>query len=89
VDTGLNIADVREVARGHLFAYEKARPGERYILGGQDLTLKQLLDELSKISGLPLADHAGPHGLAYAFACFDEFWTGRVLGKEPRATRER
>ena len=57
VDTGLNLADVKEVARGHVLAMEKARPGERYILGGENLTLKQILDKLAAITGLPVADH--------------------------------
>jgi dihydroflavonol-4-reductase len=86
VDTGLNLVDVREVARGHLLAYEKARPGERYILGGENLTLKQLLDQLSAISGIPSPTRKVPHGVALGFAYFDEFFTGRVLKKEPRAT---
>ena len=44
---------VREVARGHVAALEKGRPGERYILGGENLTLKQILDKLAAITGLP------------------------------------
>jgi dihydroflavonol-4-reductase len=88
VDTGLNLADVHEVARGHILAMEHAKPGERYILGGQDLTLKQLLDKLAGLTGLPSPTTKVPHSVAYAFGCFDEFFTGRLLGKEPRATRE-
>jgi dihydroflavonol-4-reductase len=88
VDTGLNLADVHEVARGHILAMEHARPGERYILGGEDLTLKQLLDKLAALTGLPSPTTRVPHSVAYAFACFDELFTGRLLGKEPRATRE-
>jgi dihydroflavonol-4-reductase len=88
VDTGLNLADVREVARGHILAMERAMSGERYILGGQDLTLKQLLDKLAALTGLPSPTTKVPHAVAYTFACFDEFFTGRLLGKEPRATRE-
>jgi dihydroflavonol-4-reductase len=88
VDTGLNLADVHEVARGHVLAMEHAKPGERYILGGEDLTLKQLLDKLATLTGLPSPTTKVPHSVAYAFACFDEFFTGRLLGKEPRATRE-
>src|ERR1039458_7041668 len=53
VDTGLNLVDVRECARGHLAALEKGRSGERYILGGENLTLKQILDKLGAIAGLP------------------------------------
>src|SRR5947208_2301950 len=86
VDTGLNLADVKEVARGHLLAMEKARPGQRYILGGENLTLKQILDKLSAITHLPSPTMQVPHGLALGFAAFDEFFTGRFRGKEPRAT---
>src|SRR5438874_11620708 len=53
VDTGLNLVDVTEVAKGHILAMERGLPGERYILGGEDLTLKQLLDKLAAITGLP------------------------------------
>jgi dihydroflavonol-4-reductase len=86
VDTGLNLADVKEVARGHLLAMEKARPGERYILGGENLTLKQILDKLAAITGLPSPTMKVPHAVAMGFAAFDQFFTGIVRGKEPRAT---
>jgi dihydroflavonol-4-reductase len=86
VDTGLNLADVREVARGHLLAMEKARPGERYILGGANLTLKQILYKLSELTGLPSPTMKVPHAVAMGFAVFDQFFTGTILGKEPRAT---
>jgi dihydroflavonol-4-reductase len=88
VDTGLNLADVREVARGHLLAFEKAKPGERYILGGENLTLKQILDKLAAITGLPSPTMKVPHGLALGFAAFDQFFTGILRRKEPRATIE-
>jgi dihydroflavonol-4-reductase len=86
VDTGLNLADVKEVARGHLLAMEKARPGQRYILGGENLTLKQILDKLAALTGLPAPTKKVPHAVAMGFAVFDQFFTGMVLGKEPRAT---
>src|SRR5436305_10320479 len=86
VDTGLNLVDVKEVARGHLLAMEKARPGERYILGGENLTLKQILDMLSALTGLPAPTMKVPHAVAMGFAVFDQFFTGTILGKEPRAT---
>src|SRR3954469_1347911 len=86
VDTGLNLADVKEVARGHLLAMEKARPGERYILGGENLTLKQILDRLAAFTGLPSPTMKVPHSLALGFAAFDQFFTGFVRHKEPRAT---
>lgn len=88
VDTGLNLADVKEVARGHLLAMEKAKPGERYILGGENLTLKQLLDRLSAITGLSSPTIRVPHAVALGFAAFDQFFTGIVRRKEPRATIE-
>lgn len=88
VDTGLNLADVREVARGHVLAMEKAVPGERYILGGENLTLKQILDKLAALTGLPSPRTKVPHAVAMGFAVLDEFFVGRVMGKEPRATIE-
>ena len=51
LDTGLNLVDVRDTAEGHLLACEKGRPGERYILGCQNLTLEQILKRLAAISG--------------------------------------
>lgn len=86
VDTGLNIVDVKDVARGHLLAMEKARPGERYILGGENLTLKQILDRLSALTGLPSPRMKVSHAVALGFAVFDQFFTGVVMRKEPRAT---
>jgi dihydroflavonol-4-reductase len=88
VDTGLNLVDVSEVARMHVAALELARPGERYILGGENLSLKQILDKMSAITGIPSPTMKVPHTVAMAFAFFDETVTGRVRGKEPRATVE-
>lgn len=88
VDTGLNLVDVDEVARMHLAALERGTPGERYILGGENLTLKQILDRMSSITGLPSPTTKVPHSVAMAFAFFDETVTGKLRGKEPRATVE-
>jgi dihydroflavonol-4-reductase len=88
VDTGLNLVDVEEVARMHLVALERGRVGERYILGGENLTLKQLLDKLAAITGLPSPTTKAPHSVAMAFAFFDQTITGKLRGKEPRATVE-
>ena len=88
VDTGLNLVDVEEVARMHVVALERGSPGERYILGGENLTLKQILDRLSAITGLPSPTMKVPHAVAMAFAFFDETITGKLRGKEPRATVE-
>ena len=88
VDTGLNLVDVREIARMHLVALERGVPGERYILGGENLTLKQILDQLATITGLPSPKHKVPHAVAMAYAFFEETLTGKLRGKEPRATVE-
>ena len=88
VDTGLNLVDVDEIARMHLVALERGRPGERYILGGENLTLKQILDRLAAITGLKSPTMKVPHAVAMAFAFFDETLMGKMLGKEPRATVE-
>lgn len=88
VETGLNLVDARECARGHVAALEKGRSGERYILGGENLTLKQILDKLAAISGLPSPAIKLPYFVAYAAAAVDETVSGRILGHEPRATIE-
>ena len=88
VDTGLNLVDVEEVARMHVVALDRGTPGERYILGGENLSLKQILDRLAAITGLPSPTMKVPHAVAMAFAFFDENVTGKLRGKEPRATVE-
>lgn len=88
VETGLNLVDVEETARMHLAALERGRFGERYILGGENLTLKQILDRLAALTGLPSPTVKVPHAVAMGFAFFDERVTGKLRGKEPRATVE-
>jgi dihydroflavonol-4-reductase len=88
VETGLNLVDVRECARGHVIAMEKGKSGERYILGGENLTLKQILDKLAAISGLPSPTVKLPYAVAYVAGAVDEMFSGRLLGREPRATIE-
>ena len=86
VETGLNLVDARECALGHIAALEKGRSGERYILGGENLTLKQILDRLSMIAGLPSPKVKLPYIVAFAAGVVDETITGRLLRREPRAT---
>jgi dihydroflavonol-4-reductase len=86
VDTGLNLVDVVVCAEGHLLAMEKAAPGERYILGGENLTLKQILDKLAAITGLPSPKVKLPYAMAYATGVVDTLVTGRMMGREPRVT---
>jgi dihydroflavonol-4-reductase len=88
MDTGLNLVDVSEVARAHVLALTKGTPGHRYILGGENLTLKQILDKMSAITGIPSPTVRIPFAVAAAYAFFEELITGRIRGKEPRATLE-
>jgi dihydroflavonol-4-reductase len=88
VDTGLNLVDVTEVARTHVTALTKGSPGRRYILGGENLTLKQILDKMSAITGIPSPTTKIPFAIAATYAFFEEWITGRIRGKEPRATLE-
>jgi dihydroflavonol-4-reductase len=86
VETGLNLVDATECARGHLQAFEKGKSGERYILGGENLTLKQILDRLAAITGLKSPTVKLPYVFAFATGVVDEMVTGRLLRREPRAT---
>lgn len=88
MDTGLNLVDVREVAKAHSAALEKGKPGERYILGGENLTLKQILDKMSAITGIPSPTIKIPPFIALAYAYYEEKVTAGMKGKEPRATVE-
>jgi dihydroflavonol-4-reductase len=71
VDTGLTIVDVDDVANGHFLAMEKGKVGERYILGGENLTLKQVLDLLSEVSGRPEVRTRIPRAVALTWAYVD------------------
>jgi len=88
VETGLNLVDATECARGHIQALEKGKSGERYILGGENLTLKQILDRLATITGLKSPTVKLPYVFAFAAGVVDEMVTGRLLRGEPRATVE-
>jgi dihydroflavonol-4-reductase len=82
VETGLNFVGVEECAAGHLLIAEKGKVGERYLLGGENLTLKQMLDALSKITGLPAPKLKIPHGLALGVAYANTIFS-RLIGHEP------
>ena len=86
VETGLNLVDATECARGHVQAFEKGTSGGRYILGGENLTLKQILDRLAAITGLKSPTVKLPYVFAFATGVVDEMVTGRLLRREPRAT---
>jgi len=86
VDTGLNLVDVKDCASGHLLAMDKAVAGERYILGGENLTLKQILDKLAALTGLPSPSIRLPYAVAYATGVVDTLVTGTLRKQEPRVT---
>jgi dihydroflavonol-4-reductase len=82
VDTGLNFVGVEECAAGHLLAAEKGKAGERYLLGGENLTLKAMLDTLAKITGLRAPSLKIPHGLALGVAYANTMFS-RLVGRQP------
>jgi dihydroflavonol-4-reductase len=86
VATGLNLVDATACAHGHVQALEKGKSGERYILGGENLTLKQILDRLAAITGLKSPTVKLPYVFALATGVVDEMVTGRIFDREPRAT---
>jgi dihydroflavonol-4-reductase len=89
VDTGLNIVDVEDVAAGHLSAAEQGRIGERYILGGENLTLRQVLDLLADVSGRPRVRFRLPHSVALAWSYVDVALARLNPHRTPAATPEK
>lgn len=89
VDTGLNIVDVEDVATGHLLAAERGRVGECYILGGENLTLKEVLDILAEVSGRPPVRLHIPHWVAMVWAYVDVTLCRLGLRRIPTATPEK
>ncbi len=83
VHTGLNLIDVRDVARGHVLALERGRSGERYILGHENVTFKAMLDTLAEITGRPAPRHAIPYFVPFTAALVDEVVLGKFFGKKP------
>ncbi|MGQ9633737.1 MAG: hopanoid-associated sugar epimerase [Bryobacteraceae bacterium] len=82
VDTGLNLVDVRDVALGHWLAFERGRPGERYILGAENLTLQEILQRLARISGLKAPVVRIPYWVAFAAGLASTGWS-RLTRKPP------
>ncbi len=83
VDTGLNIAHVDDVAQGHLLAWDKGRVGERYVLGGEDMELKDILAAIAEITGGKAPSVRIPHRLILPIAYLAEAWTRASGGAEP------
>jgi len=87
VDTGFNVVPVEDVAEGHWLAAERGRIGQRYLLGGSNMTLKEFLDALAGVSGYPKPRLRVPHALAFA-AGLSENVLARLAGREPRIPLE-
>ena len=85
VDTGLNIVHVDDVAEGHLAAAEKGRIGERYILGGENMSLAEILAQVSLAAGRRAPSLRLPHGMLYPVAVGAEL-AARLTGREPLIT---
>jgi dihydroflavonol-4-reductase len=83
VETGLNFVGVEECAAGHLLVAERGKVGERYLLGAENLTLKEMLDTLAKITSLPAPGMKIPHGVALGVA-YVESTLSRLVGREPQ-----
>jgi dihydroflavonol-4-reductase len=83
VDTGMNLIDVRDCAEGHILAAERGRLGERYILGGTNLTLKEMFDALARVTSMPSPRMRVPHWVAETYARLENFWAINVARREP------
>jgi dihydroflavonol-4-reductase len=86
VDTGLNIAHVDDVAAGHLLAFEHGQVGRNYILGGEDMSLRDILAEIARLTARPPPRVRLPHDLVLPIAYMAEAWTRMVGRGEPFAT---
>ncbi len=88
VDTGMNLVDVADVVAGHILAWQRGVPGQRYLLGRQNLTLRQILELLEQITGKPAPRWRLPFGLALGAGYLDQLIEGVLLGREPRIPLE-
>jgi dihydroflavonol-4-reductase len=84
IDTGLNLVDVRDTAEAHLAACERGRPGERYIVGCENLTLAEILEKLARLTGKEAPRLKLPYAVAYAAGVMSTGWA-RMTGQPPRA----
>ena len=87
IDTGLNVVDVRDTAEGHLLACQRGRPGERYILGSENLTLARILQELANLTGRKAPTIRLPYAVAWCAGVCSTGWA-ELSGKPPRVPLE-
>jgi dihydroflavonol-4-reductase len=86
VDTGLNVVHVDDVAAGHLLAFERGQIGERYILGGENMALAEILTVIARLCGRPAPRLRLAHGLVLPLAHAAEAWARLTGGGEPFVT---
>ena len=86
MDCTLNLIDVRDVAMGLRLVMNRGRPGRRYLLGNENLTLLSLLKQLSELTGVPIPRWRVSYPVGLAFAAFSEFLADHVTGRSPKAT---
>jgi dihydroflavonol-4-reductase len=86
VDTGLNLAHVDDVAAGHLLAFARGKVGRRYILGGEDMSLREILAIIAELCGRAPPRIRLPRGLIYPVAFVSEAWAWLTHGAEPQVT---
>ena len=88
VDTGMNLIDVRDCAEGHVLAFERGKIGERYILGGFNLTLKEMFDSLARVTGVRSPETRVPHWVAENYARLENFWAINIAHRAPEVPLE-
>jgi dihydroflavonol-4-reductase len=88
LDFILNLLDVRDVAGGMILAARNGRPGERYILGGENIAFRQLAAILEELTGKRAIKFWIPGQVGYAAGIISEWLATHVTGKEPNATTE-
>ncbi len=86
VDTGLNLTHVEDVAQGHLLAFERGQIGRRYILGGENLSLREILATIADLCGHAPPRIELPRAVVYPIAYFAQAWAWLTHGSEPQAT---
>jgi dihydroflavonol-4-reductase len=86
VDTGLNVVHVEDVAAGHVLAFERGVVGQRYVLGGRNMTLRQILEEIADLTGRKPPKVRLPHGMILPIAYAAEAWSRVSGGSDPFVT---